>query len=205
MAVGISNEPNPTVGTTGISVVGNDLQSNAVLIANHGTGVIEQSDNITTGGETVEMLAEATYLNASGSTVSTSGALVPVAFTTAGAGWYRILSIGGAAGLGGLVRIAVGVTAIEFQFAQPGGTGRVKGATAIDQTRFLNDTGGIVDQVRISEDGTGSVAVDIDIVAPSLQPMTLYYVGPNIPQSAVIASPMPGAIALSRAITIVGT
>jgi hypothetical protein len=191
MAVAVVNAPNPTVGTNDISIVGNNLGNNAGLIANDGTGLVEQSGNVTTTAQTIEMLASGSYTDLSGNVLPTTGALPPVDFVPSGPGWYRILS--GAGGLSGLVRIDDGVTGIEFQFNQG----------AEDQTRFLNYTGGILDQVRVSNENDGSEAVDIHIVTTSLQHIALYYVGPNIPSSAVVPVPVIGATPLSGNVVII--
>jgi hypothetical protein len=202
MGVAIVNAPNPMVGTTDISIVGNDLENDAVLLANNGTGLIQQSGNATTPNQTIAALTGATYVDSSGNTVSTSGALSPVSFRPSGIGWYRILSGSGGTGLGGLVRISAEdsfntVTDIEFQFAQSAYAEKKEAPRAAGPTRFLNFTDGIIDQFRVSGDNHGSTALDIHIVAPSLQKIILYYVGPNIPQSAVVASPVTGATPLS--------
>jgi hypothetical protein len=44
--------------------------------------------------------------------------------------------------------------------------------------------------------------LDIHMAVMSLQPITLFYVGPNIPPSAVIASPVIGATPLSGGTTV---
>jgi hypothetical protein len=204
MGMAVFNAPNPTVGTTGISIVGNDLQGNAVLVANNGTGLLTQSGNITTPGQTIEMLAGGTYIDSSGNAVVTSGALAPETFTPAGIGWYRILSTSGGGGLGGLVRIAGASTdSVEFQFAETGYAAPLTAARGTSRTRFPNFTGGIIDQFRVSDDNNGSVALDIHMAVMSLQPITLFYVGPNIPPSAVIASPVIGATPLSGGTTVI--
>jgi hypothetical protein len=89
------------------------------------------------------------------------------------------------------------VTDIEFQFVQPAEIGKKEAPGAVSQTRFLNFTDGIIDQFRVSGDNNGSTALDIHIASPSLQKVIVYYVGPNIPQSAVVASPVMGATPFS--------
>jgi hypothetical protein len=202
MSLAILNTPGPTVGTTGITLAGNNWESNAALIVNNGTGLMQQSDNIATPGMTLEMLNGGTFIDALGRLVSTTGALPPVAFTPGGTGWYRILLQANGGSLGGVVRIAADLydntqKNLEFQFSHAASGGPLPALRGIPQVRILNNDGGAIDQVRGSYDDLGSVAVDIHVMTTaSVERITGYYLGPDIPQPAVVPSPVIGAILL---------
>jgi hypothetical protein len=125
-----------------------------------------------------------------------------VAFTPGGTGWYRILLQANGGSLGGVVRIAADLydntqTNLEFQFSHAASGGPLPALRGIPQVRILNNDGGVIDQVRGSYDDLGSVAVDIHVMTTaSVERITGYYLGPDIPQPAVVPSPVIGAILL---------
>lgn len=132
-------------------------------------------------------------INAS-SDIQTSGNLIEkkVEFTPTTTGWYRIALQGGRQG--GVVRIHGGYdnsySDIELQY-NIGGYG-VGGS--IQQTRYSSYNGGVVNQARISSNGSNETYLDIHVYkATTPGPITLYGYGPEMP--SFIASPVVGAVA----------
>lgn len=122
-------------------------------------------------------------------------------FTPSIIGWYRILTTS-LQDAGGSVQIYAPPydntrTDVEFQF----NCGAFSSTPcAINQTRFAAYNGGVVDQVRLSTDGSSNVYADIHIAtATTPQPVTVYMSGPAI--RGVVPSPVVGATVGSTNVT----
>ncbi|MES2807006.1 MAG: hypothetical protein V4619_00165 [Bacteroidota bacterium] len=113
-----------------------------------------------------------------------------VSFTPTAIGWYRIAS--SAVPQGGRIEISGTydnrATDVEFQYNM--GTWGIGGS--VQQTRYSSFNHGVVDQIRISSDGTANSYLDIHI-SSATSPTAITITGSGALMPAFIASPVVGA------------